>query len=88
MNRKVDFLLNESIRITNRIANWNALLYIDYGTQNLNKKNTWKTDVYQWLWKENNELFNSACKTFSLCQQCNVLSHWPKFALCDYMVCG
>jgi len=38
MNRKVDFFLNESIRITNRIANWNALLYIDYGTQNLNKK--------------------------------------------------
>jgi len=38
MNQKVDFLLNESIRITNRIANWNALLYIDYGTQNLNKK--------------------------------------------------
>jgi len=25
VNRKADFLLNESIRITNRIANWNAL---------------------------------------------------------------
>jgi len=23
---------------SNRFANWNALLYIDYGTQNLNKK--------------------------------------------------
>jgi len=25
VNRKADFLLNELIRITNRIANWNAL---------------------------------------------------------------